>query len=192
MSTSHAGFGFANHIYGSTFFMATGFHGFHVIVGTIFLTVMPDPGDARRISRRSSISASRPPPGIGISSTWCGCSCSPASMCGARAATIRPARRGPRTFSGGGRAGPPPFRLRLCAMGNDAEPDSADRLARRSWAGITGRCPGLRSRQAVCWLSHARAALQCLRARLQLRRFRRRPCRLRHPGDRASSWSARR
>ncbi len=25
----HAGFGFANHIYGSTFFMATGFHGFH-------------------------------------------------------------------------------------------------------------------------------------------------------------------
>jgi len=35
----HAGFGFANHIYGSVFFMATGFHGFHVIVGTIFLTV---------------------------------------------------------------------------------------------------------------------------------------------------------
>ena len=35
----HAGFGFASHIYGSTFFMATGFHGFHVIIGTIFLTV---------------------------------------------------------------------------------------------------------------------------------------------------------
>jgi cytochrome c oxidase subunit 3 len=37
---SHAGFRFSDNIYGSTFFMATGFHGFHVIVGTICLTVM--------------------------------------------------------------------------------------------------------------------------------------------------------
>jgi cytochrome c oxidase subunit 3 len=36
---SHAAFGFSGNIYGSTFFMATGFHGFHVIVGTIFLSV---------------------------------------------------------------------------------------------------------------------------------------------------------
>ncbi len=35
----HAPFGFANTIYGATFFMATGFHGFHVLVGTIFLLV---------------------------------------------------------------------------------------------------------------------------------------------------------
>jgi cytochrome c oxidase subunit III len=35
----HAPFEFANSIYGATFFMATGFHGFHVIVGTIFLAV---------------------------------------------------------------------------------------------------------------------------------------------------------
>ena len=35
----HAAFGFSGHIYGATFFMATGFHGFHVIVGTVFLLV---------------------------------------------------------------------------------------------------------------------------------------------------------
>ena len=35
----HAAFGFSGHIYGATFFMATGFHGFHVVVGTIFLGV---------------------------------------------------------------------------------------------------------------------------------------------------------
>jgi cytochrome c oxidase subunit 3 len=35
----HAAFGFTEGIYPSTFFMATGFHGFHVIVGTIFLIV---------------------------------------------------------------------------------------------------------------------------------------------------------
>ncbi len=36
---SHAAFGFAGNIYGASFFMATGFHGFHVIIGTIFLAV---------------------------------------------------------------------------------------------------------------------------------------------------------
>jgi cytochrome c oxidase subunit 3 len=36
---AHAPFAFANSIYGATFFMATGFHGFHVIIGTIFLIV---------------------------------------------------------------------------------------------------------------------------------------------------------
>ncbi|MBP2147667.1 cytochrome c oxidase subunit 3 [Xanthobacter autotrophicus DSM 597] len=35
----HAHFHFSGNIYGATFFMATGFHGFHVIVGTIFLAV---------------------------------------------------------------------------------------------------------------------------------------------------------
>ena len=35
----HAPFGFKDSIYGATFFMATGFHGFHVVVGTIFLAV---------------------------------------------------------------------------------------------------------------------------------------------------------
>ena len=36
---AHAPFTFTENIYSSTFFMATGFHGFHVIVGTIFLIV---------------------------------------------------------------------------------------------------------------------------------------------------------
>lgn len=36
---THATFGFTQGIYASTFFMATGFHGLHVIVGTIFLAV---------------------------------------------------------------------------------------------------------------------------------------------------------
>jgi len=36
---SHAAFSFDTNIYSSVFFMATGFHGFHVLVGTIFLAV---------------------------------------------------------------------------------------------------------------------------------------------------------
>ena len=51
----HAGFGFANHIYGSTFFMATGFHGFPVIVGTILLAggLFPARGGGRATARRA-------------------------------------------------------------------------------------------------------------------------------------------
>jgi cytochrome c oxidase subunit 3 len=35
----HADFNLKGHIYGSTFFLATGFHGAHVIIGTLFLGV---------------------------------------------------------------------------------------------------------------------------------------------------------
>ncbi|MGF1464235.1 MAG: cytochrome c oxidase subunit 3 [Maricaulaceae bacterium] len=36
---AHAHFDFSGNLYGASFFMATGFHGFHVLVGTIFLLV---------------------------------------------------------------------------------------------------------------------------------------------------------
>jgi cytochrome c oxidase subunit 3 len=36
---SHAAFAYSGNIYGATFFMATGFHGAHVLIGTIFLIV---------------------------------------------------------------------------------------------------------------------------------------------------------
>jgi cytochrome c oxidase subunit 3 len=36
---SEAGFGYDKSLYGSAFFMATGFHGAHVIIGTLFLIV---------------------------------------------------------------------------------------------------------------------------------------------------------
>jgi cytochrome c oxidase subunit III len=36
---SHAALGFKDGIYASTFYLATGFHGLHVLIGTIFLTV---------------------------------------------------------------------------------------------------------------------------------------------------------
>ena len=42
---SHAAFGFSGNIYGANFFMATGFHGFHVIVGCLLYT-SPSPRDS--------------------------------------------------------------------------------------------------------------------------------------------------
>ena len=52
-------------------------------------------------SAQRSISASSSPPGTGISSTWCGCSCSPAYMCGAPAWCIPSDRRAMMSRRGG-------------------------------------------------------------------------------------------
>ncbi len=52
---------------------------------------LPAPRLSRALHADSSISASSSPPGTGTSSTWSGCSCSPASTSGA------PARRSPHT-----------------------------------------------------------------------------------------------
>ena len=69
---------------------------------------LPGPRDRRPLHARPSISASSSPPGTGISSTWCGCSCSPAYMCGAPACRIRNDHRA-MVFRKGAACNAPPF-----------------------------------------------------------------------------------
>ena len=51
----HAGFSYAGHMYGSTFFMATGFHGAHVIIGTLFLHRLPLARARRRLHAQAAL-----------------------------------------------------------------------------------------------------------------------------------------
>ena len=81
----HAAFNYSGHIYGATFFMATGFHGAHVLIGIDLPDRVPDPRLRRALHADPASRLRILPPGTGTSSTWCGCSCSPASMCGAAA-----------------------------------------------------------------------------------------------------------
>ena len=134
----HAPFAFKGNIYGATFFMATGFHGFHVIVGTIFLIICLISRAAAATSPPSSISGSKRPPGTGISSTSSGCSCSSRSTSGAAGArrTAAEVARG-----------------------------LASR-ARRARRRAQGAVPALRRAGAVCRLVRFAAQLPCLRPRL--------------------------
>ena len=86
---SPEGFTLSSGIFGSTFYMATGFHGFHVMIGTTFLIVCTFRA-AYNHFRPDKHVGWRPPPGTGTSSTWSGCSCSPG--CTGGAAISRPRR----------------------------------------------------------------------------------------------------
>ena len=149
---SHAAFGFTGGIYPSTFFMATGFHGFHVIIGTTFLAVClaGRSGHFRPII----ISASRPRPGIGTSSTWSGCSCSSASTGGAAACrNSRDERRGSASMGRGYALGffatsgahmSLPALRRGPALGRSAGCDRLSRLRARFGGGCRRRAGGVR------------------------------------------------
>ena len=52
---AHADFQFSGNIFGATFFMATGFHGFHVIIGTLFLLVCLIRGFAGQFTPRQHL-----------------------------------------------------------------------------------------------------------------------------------------
>ena len=93
-------------VFGSTFFMLTGFHGFHVTLGAMMLIGDLVPQRRRATSSPTTTSASRPWPGTGTSSTWCGC-CSSSSSTGCR----RRLRR-----STGRAASAPPFSLLEAAL----------------------------------------------------------------------------
>src|SRR5271155_606317 len=96
------------------------------------------------------MSGSRRRPGTGISSTWSGCSCSSASIGGARPAPPSSERRRHRSFQGGGR--PPPWRF----WGKPGRGDRPSQWPRAAWAApvfslqITGeRWPDTMTYQAL-------------------------------------------
>jgi cytochrome c oxidase subunit 3 len=152
----HAGFSYAGHTYGSTFFMATGFHGAHVIIGTLFPPCASSARSPR--SRPGSTSGSRRPPGTGTSSTSSGCSSSCASTCGERERPHRidnhPSSRKPmpwRRLSGIWRRALrflARSRIALCASGMTGRDrrrslDMTQDVPQTSWvaAGLKARCP---------------------------------------------------
>jgi hypothetical protein len=62
-------------VYGSTFFMLTGFHGLHVTIWRDHADGDALPRDEGPFHRRASFRLSRLRRGTGTSSTWSGCCC---------------------------------------------------------------------------------------------------------------------
>ena len=88
-------------VYGSTFFMLTGFHGFHVTIGAIMLSVMLARDHARAFHARSPFRVRGGRRGTGTSSTSSGCCSSSSSTGSDRDASGRtPAGKGRTTRCG--------------------------------------------------------------------------------------------
>ena len=151
---SHAAFAFSGNIYGSTFFMATGFHGFHVIIGTLFLIVC---------LLRALRGDFTPQKHFGFeAAAWYWHFVDVVWLFLFVCIYVW----------GFGRT------LPLTRGHGPLSPPAADR------DGAQGPLPALRRGPAVRGIPDARAALPGLRARLWLRGLRRRPGRLRHPDRR--------
>ena len=161
---AHAAFAFKGNIYGATFFMATGFHGAHVLIGTIFLIVCLvrastghfTPTAASRLRVRRLVLALRRR-GVAVPVRL--------HLCvGRRRRTPAPARieRRHDRLATKGRRHSRPFRFetRMSASTNDAP------ISPPITRGLRCRCPRCGKGRCSTAFSIAAAALRKLRARL--------------------------
>ncbi len=159
-SIRSAGFAYSGNIYGATFFMATGFHGFHVIIGTIFLIVClvrAQPASSRRRHHLGFEFAAWYWHFVDVVWLFLFASIYVWGSWGV------PVTRLSRVE---GAAGPPPPRTYL---GAQRWPQQPDQLPSPFVAGLKCRCP--RCGRASCSrLPQARSALRKLRPRLCFRR----------------------
>ena len=184
----HAPFAFKNSIFGSTFFMATGFHGFHVIVGTIFLLVCLLRANAGQFTPKQHL-------GFEFAAwywhfvdvvwlflfsaiyVWGSWGATFARGLSFFRASDRPARTcfGPVCYAAGRKA------VRLLKMSSDPFPTRA---------AILGKCPQCGEGNLFDGFLQPRAGLRPLRPRLQIRRRGRRSGGFRHSCWRVFSSSA--